>query len=67
MIAIEHDFKGVNTYSLPKIAQDATDSTEAKRYHIELGVKANGEACTLLDAAWDRLKSEVRDLGGEVV
>ena len=67
MIAIEHDFNGVQTYSLPKIAQDATDSTEAKRYHIELGVKANGEACLLLDAAWDRLKAEVRDLGGEVV
>ena len=67
MIAIEHDFAGVQTYSLPKIAQAATDSTEARRYHIELGVKASGEACTLLETAWNRLKAEVHDLGGEVI
>ena len=67
MIAIEHDFEGVQTYSLPKIAQAATDSTEARRYHIELGVKASGEACTLLETAWNRLKAEVHDLGGEVI
>ena len=67
MVAIERDFAGVQTYSLPKIAQDAIDNAPVRRYHIELGVKANGGACVLLDEAWLRLKTEVLAMGGEVV
>lgn len=55
MIAIEHEFEGVKTYSLP----NAT-----KGRNVELGVKAQGDACDLLDAAWGQLFVNVIALGG---
>lgn len=63
MTEIEQSYEGVQTYSLPKI----TYESGKHRYHIELGVKANGEACELLEKAWSQLQAEVLRLGGTVV
>ncbi|TDR32815.1 competence/damage-inducible protein A [Hydromonas duriensis] len=67
MIAIERDFAGVKTYSLPKIVQAQEGEASARRYHIELGVKATGDACVLLEEAWQVLKQKVLEIGGEIV
>ena len=60
MEAIERDYAGVQTYSLPTLGHYG----EIKRYSIELGVKAEGEAAASLDAAWADLLEQVQAIGG---
>ena len=62
MEGIEREFKGVQTYSLPTLGHHG----EPKRYSIELGVKAEGGAVALIDAAWDQLLAQVLALGGQL-
>ena len=62
MEGIEFEFKGVQTYSLPTLGHHG----ESKRYCIELGVKAEGGAVDLIDAAWDQLLAQVLALGGQL-
>ncbi|MGN6839699.1 MULTISPECIES: competence/damage-inducible protein A [Neisseria] len=48
---LERTYAGIRSYSLPTVGRTASDG----RYippHIEFGIKAEGEACRLLDAAW---------------
>ena len=48
---LERTYAGVRSYSLPTVGRTDSDG----RYippHIEFGIKAEGEACRLLDAAW---------------
>lgn len=56
--ALEREFPGVRSFSLPRI-----DPERRFDYEIELGVK--GEA-SLIDAAFARLRAGVLDLGGTV-
>ena len=62
MEAVERDYAGVQTFSLPTLGHYG----EIKRYSIELGVKAEGEAATSLDTAWDRLLKQVQAIGGQL-
>ena len=48
---LERTYAGIRSYSLPTVGRTDSDG----RYippHIEIGIKAEGEACRLLDAAW---------------
>jgi molybdopterin-biosynthesis enzyme MoeA-like protein len=57
MEAVEAEFPGVKVFSLPSMGESG------QRRHIELGVKG---PMSLLDAAWVRLESGARGLGGIV-
>lgn len=62
MERIEQEFVGVRTFSLPSVgSQDAT----GKRIppHIEFGIKAEGEACAVLDLAWQVMLQELDKAG----
>jgi molybdopterin-biosynthesis enzyme MoeA-like protein len=63
MEAIEQEFKGVQTYSLPTLGHYG----EVKRYSIELGVKAEGEAVRWVEDAWEKLLTQVQSIGGQLV
>jgi molybdopterin-biosynthesis enzyme MoeA-like protein len=60
MLAIERDFPGVRTFSLPSLG-DGRDGRLARR-HIELGVKGPPER---IDAAFEALRSAVQTSGAE--
>ena len=48
---LERTYAGIRSYSLPTVGRTDSDG----RYippHIEFGIKAEGEACRLLDAVW---------------
>lgn len=62
MEGVEREFAGVQTYSLPTLGHYG----EIKRYSIELGVKAEGEAVALLERAWDQLLTQVQAIGGHL-
>ena len=62
MEAIEQEFNGIQTYSLPTLGQYG----EVKRYSIELGIKAEGEKTRFLDAAWEKLLAQVTGIGGSL-
>ena len=62
MEAIERDYVGVHTFSLPTLGHYG----EIKRYSIELGVKAEGEGAALLDTAWNHLLAQVQAIGGQL-
>jgi molybdopterin-biosynthesis enzyme MoeA-like protein len=62
MEAIERDFVGVQTYSLPTLGHYG----EVKRYSLELGVKAEDEAVLLIDEAWETLLARVLKIGGQL-
>ncbi|MGH6624273.1 MAG: competence/damage-inducible protein A [Burkholderiaceae bacterium] len=61
MEAIERDFVGVRSFSLPSIG-DGSDGRLARR-HVELGVKGRGAD---VDLAFDRLRVGVLALGAEI-
>ncbi|MBS1174576.1 MAG: pncC 2 [Burkholderiaceae bacterium] len=61
MEAIERDFAGVQTYSLPTLGHYG----EVKRYSLELGVKAEGDAVSQVDRAWEDLLARVAQIGGK--
>lgn len=54
MEQIERDFPGIRTFSLPSVAQTLPDGRQIPA-HIEFGLKAEGDACTHTDAAWQQL------------
>jgi molybdopterin-biosynthesis enzyme MoeA-like protein len=58
MEAVEAEFPGIHVFSLPRI-----DPAQRFRYEIDLGVKGEAER---LDAAFDRLRAGVQELGGEI-
>ena len=62
MEAIERECIGVHTYSLPTLGHYG----EVKRYSIELGVKAEGEAVSQVDSAWETLMARVVEIGGQL-
>ena len=62
MEAIERNYSGVQTFSLPTLGHYG----EIKGYSIELGVKAEGGAAESLDAAWNRLLQQVQAIGGKL-
>ena len=62
MEAIERNYSGVQTFSLPTLGHYG----EIKRYSIELGVKAEGGAAESLDVAWNRLLQQVQAIGGKL-
>ena len=66
MVAIEAKYAGVQTYSLPVIDFVKDELQAQRRYHVELGVKASGDACGLLEQAWDELSEAVEKMGGVV-
>lgn len=57
MEAVEAEFPGVKVFSLPSVGEGGA------RRHIELGVKG---PLPMLEAAWSRLESGARALGGHV-
>ena len=59
---LEHTYAGVRSYSLPTVGRTDSDG----RYtppHIEFGIKAEGEACRLLDAAWEDALQGLQAIG----
>ncbi len=62
MEAVERQYEGVQTYSLPTLGHHGA----SKRYCLELGVKAEGEAVAQLDAAWGQLLAQVQLIGGQL-
>ena len=62
MEQVEGNFPGVKVFSLPSVGDPSREGVYAQR-HIELGVK--GDA-SLLDPAWDALRSGTLDLGFQI-
>lgn len=56
---------GVRSYSLPSVGWTHSDGTQVKP-HIEFGIKAEGEAVNLLDAAWAEVLHSLDGLGAEL-
>ena len=59
---LEHTYAGIRSYSLPTVGRTDSDG----RYtppHIEFGIKAEGEACRLLDAAWEDALQGLQAIG----
>ena len=61
---IEQTYPGVRSYSLPSVGWSNADGT-AVRPHIEFGIKAEGEAVQLLDAAWKEVSDNLDAMGVE--
>lgn len=59
---IEATFPGVKVFSLPSVGDPARGGIYTQR-HIELGIK--GDA-SLLDVAWDALRTGTQDMGYEI-
>lgn len=62
---IEQTYPGVRSYSLPSVGWTHSDGTQVKP-HIEFGIKAEGEAVNLLDAAWAEVLHSLDGLGAEL-
>lgn len=62
---IEQTYLGVRSYSLPSVGWTHSDGTQVKP-HIEFGIKAEGEAVNLLDAAWAEVLHSLEGLGAEL-
>lgn len=59
---LERTYAGVRSYSLPTVGRTDSDG----RYippHIEFGIKAEGEACRLLDTAWEDALQGLQAIG----
>ena len=59
---LERTYAGIRSYSLPTVGRTDSDG----RYtppHIEFGIKAEGEACCLLDAAWEDALQGLQAIG----
>ena len=59
---LERTYAGIRSYSLPTVGRTDSDV----RYtppHIEFGIKAEGEACRLLDAAWEDALQGLQAIG----
>ena len=59
---LERTYSGIRSYSLPTVGRTDSDG----RYtppHIEFGIKAEGEACCLLDAAWEDALQGLQAIG----
>ena len=59
---LERTYAGIRSYSLPTVGRTDSDG----RYtppHIEFGIKAEGEACRLLDAAWEDALQGLQAIG----
>ena len=59
---LERAYAGIRSYSLPTVGRTDSDG----RYtppHIEFGIKAEGEACRLLDAAWEDALQGLQAIG----
>ena len=65
MERIERDYAGIRTYSLPSVGRTEADGSRIAP-HIEFGLKAEGEACGLIDRAWEEVLRELDALGGEM-
>ncbi len=60
MEAIEAKFPHINSFSLPTIIkEDDPYFHEGQKYKIEFGVKASGDACAQLIAAWQFAKEQL--------
>ena len=59
---IEATFPGVKVFSLPSVGDPSRGGIYTQR-HIELGIK--GDA-SLLDVAWDALRTGTQDMGYEI-
>ncbi|WP_416191504.1 competence/damage-inducible protein A [Neisseria sp. CCUG12390] len=62
---VEQAYPGVRSYSLPTVARTADDGSHVHP-HIDFGIKAEGEACALLDTAWADVVRRLKDLGAEL-
>ncbi|STZ76995.1 competence/damage-inducible protein A [Bergeriella denitrificans] len=62
MEALEAQYPGIRTFSLPSVGVARPDGTRTAPY-IELGIKAEGAACALLDEAWDVMLAQLQALG----
>lgn len=59
---LERTYAGIRSYSLPTVGRTDSDG----RYippHIEFGIKSEGEACRLLDAAWEDALQGLQAIG----
>ena len=59
---LERTYAGIRSYSLPTVGRTDSDG----RYtppHIEFGIKAEGEACRLLDVAWEDALQGLQAIG----
>lgn len=65
MEAIEQQFPGIFTYSLPS-ERRVDEHGEVIPSFIEFGIKAEGEACDQLDAAWQMALERLNTLGGRL-
>lgn len=62
METVERDFPNVRTFSLPSVRKTLPDGRIIPA-HIEFGLKAEGEACTLVEAAWQALLAALLQSG----
>ncbi|WP_373740703.1 competence/damage-inducible protein A [Neisseria sp.] len=65
MERIEAGYAGVQAFSLPSVGSTLSDGTVVPP-HIEFGLKAQGEACSRIDAAWQDVLAQLRELGADV-
>ena len=65
MEQLEASYPGVCSFSLPSVGWTGDDGRTVPP-HIEFGIKAEGEACRLLDAAWSEALAKLQALGTEL-
>ncbi|MCF7529053.1 competence/damage-inducible protein A [Neisseria lisongii] len=59
---IERRYSGVKAYSLPNVGGQTADGRQTVP-HIDFGLKAEGEACSLLNAAWADVLQQFEQAG----
>lgn len=59
---VEAAYPGVRSYSLPSVGRTDANGQHVQA-HIDFGIKAEGEACRLLDAAWAEVLQRLKALG----
>lgn len=66
MNAIEQDYPGIKSFSLPSEGGGTDINGHKILPHIEFGIKAEGEACLLIDTAWQQVRQQLADIGGRL-
>ncbi|MDO5638526.1 MAG: molybdopterin-binding protein [Neisseria sp.] len=66
MVALEQNHPGIHAFSLPSEGGSLDINGHKILPHIEFGIKAEGEACALIDSAWAEVKQQLIEIGGSL-
>ncbi|MFC3874031.1 competence/damage-inducible protein A [Neisseria musculi] len=63
---LETEYPGIHTFSLPNLGGCSSNGNTVPP-HIEFGIKAAGNACALIDAAWADALKQLAATGAQIV